>query len=681
MDKGGNIMRSKIVKIVVMLAVFVGISNIGLTEETPEQLQKIIITPNRFSQKFQNSTGEISIITEEDINNSGAEILLDVFRTIKGVVVRDYYGNGARASVDIRGFGETSNSNALVLVDGRRVNTPDLSGVDWMQIPLERVERIEILHGGTGAVLYGDNAIGGVINIITKTGKNKKPEFSNYNSFGSYNMNKQGLSCDGATQNASYSFTSSHFDTNGYRQNSEYRSTDFGTKIKYNFNDDISLKLSSDYHEADLGLPGPLNKEEYATLSRRDSKASERDNNVGEKDYYTTIGFEGLTFNSGILNIDCSFRRRISVTYWPNWWTPTISDTLIDTFSLTPNYTHILDLFGRPNKFIVGMDFYKTDSKLNDYNTQTDTKSKDNDIDKTSVGVYASDSFNLTDKLSLELGFRHEYIKYTFNYIDLTGTYSNICTDNERKEDAFKSGLVYILNPDTQMFFNVSKSFRSPLTDEFLYYMSAAPWDRQLNTGLSTQSSFGLDTGIRHAFNQYVRTDLTIFNMDINNEIYYDPVTFQNNNYEKTRHQGLNLQVDFLLSKHISAFTNWMYTIAEFRGGTYNNNTIPMVPLNKASVGLNLGFWDNLKVIPMINFIGRRYMISDQANAAGKLDSYLTADLRISYEKKNFEFFININNMFNRKYCEYAVTNATATAVNYYPSPERNFTAGIKYKF
>jgi iron complex outermembrane receptor protein len=674
-------MNGKIVKTAIALTILLITTNIGIAEETPEQLQKIIITPNRFSQRFQNSTGEISIITKEDIENSGAEILLDVFRTIKGIVVRDYYGNGARASVDIRGFGETSNSNALVLVDGRRINTPDLSGVDWMQIPIERIERIEILHGGTGAVLYGDNAVGGVINIITGTGKTKKPEFKSYNSFGSYNMNKQNLSCDGATQNMSYSFTSSHFDTNGYRQNSEYRSTDFGTKFKYNLNNDITLKLISDYHEADLGLPGPLNKEEYATLSRRDSKTSERDNNVGEKDYYTTLGFEGLTFDSGILNLDFSFRRRTSITYWPNWWTPTISDTLIDTFSFTPNYTHTLDIFGRPNKLIMGMDLYKIDNKLDDYNTQNDTKSKDNDIDKTSVGVYISDSFNMTDNLSLELGFRHEYIKYTFNYIDLTGTYSNICTDNERREEAFKSGLVYILNPDTQMFFNASKSFRSPLTDEFLYYMSAAPWDRQLNIGLSTQSSFGLDAGVRHAFNQYLRSDLTIFNMDIANEIYYDPVTFKNDNYEKTRHQGLNLQIDFLLTKRISAFANWMYTRATFRGGTYNNNVIPMVPLNKLSAGLNLGFWDNLKVIPMINFVGRRYMISDQANAAGKLDSYLTADLRIIYEKKNFEFFVNINNMFNRKYCEYAVTNSTATAVNYYPSPERNFTAGVKFEF
>ena len=90
----------------------------------------------------------------------------------RAIAVRDYYGNGARTSVDMRGFGETAPVNTLVLIDGRRINLPDLSGADWSQIAKEDVERIEILRG-SGSVLYGDNAAGGVRNIITK--KAKKP--------------------------------------------------------------------------------------------------------------------------------------------------------------------------------------------------------------------------------------------------------------------------------------------------------------------------------------------------------------------------------------------------------------------------------------------------------------------------------------------------------------------------
>ena len=73
---------------------------------------------------------------------------------------------GKTAQVDIRGFGDTSVSNTLVLVDGRRTNQIDISGVDWAQIDVNSIDRIEVTRGGQ-SVLYGDNAAGGVINIIT----------------------------------------------------------------------------------------------------------------------------------------------------------------------------------------------------------------------------------------------------------------------------------------------------------------------------------------------------------------------------------------------------------------------------------------------------------------------------------------------------------------------------------
>ncbi|MFC1752954.1 TonB-dependent receptor family protein [Thermoproteota archaeon] len=671
-------------KTLIVLAVIFMICPGAFAEtKTPDQLQKIIITPNRFSQKFKNSTAELSIITKEDIKNSGAEVLLDVFRTIKGVVVRDYYGNGARASVDLRGFGETSSSNALVLVDGRRANTPDLSGVDWMQIPLDRVERVEILHGGTGSVLYGDNAVGGVVNIITKSGHTKKPTFEVYSSAGSYNMNKESISCDGATDNTSYSFTLARFETNGYRKNSEYRSKDFGVKLKHDLNDAIALKLSGNIHDADLGLPGHLNDNEYSTLSHKDSTSSQSDDNVGEDDYYIKVGLEGLTFDIGILNLDLSFRRKTSDSFFPQRWIPTISKMKLDTVSFTPNFTCTLDLFGRPNKIITGIDIYQTNNEVNDYDSSDESQSSDNDIDKRSIGFYISDSFDITEFLSVDLGVRHEKIVHNLNYIDLTNTYPAVREKSKRKEEAYKGGLVYILNNETQAFFNVSKSFRSPLTDEFLYFFEVAPWnyERRMDKGLSTQTSLSYDCGVRHAFNEYLRSDITVFHMDLENEIYLEPSTYKNDNYEKTRRQGVNMQLDFKLTDRITAFANGMYTKARFKKGTYGGNTVPMVPIKKISIGLNLGLWKNLKVVPILNYVGKRYMINDQANQAGKLDAYFVADVRVAWEHKKYEFFFNVNNIFDRDYVEYAITNSGATAKNYYPSPRRNFTFGVKFTF
>ena len=108
------------------------------------------------------------IIDSEQIRQSPARTLPELLSLEAGIFSRSLYGNNAtRATIDIRGFGATSAQNTLILVDGRRLNDVDLAAVDFSAIPLANIERVEIMRGG-GAVLYGDGAVGGTINIITK---------------------------------------------------------------------------------------------------------------------------------------------------------------------------------------------------------------------------------------------------------------------------------------------------------------------------------------------------------------------------------------------------------------------------------------------------------------------------------------------------------------------------------
>src|SRR5690606_12394155 len=103
-----------------------------------------------------------------DIARSAARTLPELLGTRAGIVSRDLYGNtAALATVDMRGFGATAAQNTLILVDGRRLNDIDQSGVQWASIPLDAIERIEIVRG-SGAVQYGDGASAGAINIITR---------------------------------------------------------------------------------------------------------------------------------------------------------------------------------------------------------------------------------------------------------------------------------------------------------------------------------------------------------------------------------------------------------------------------------------------------------------------------------------------------------------------------------
>ena len=132
---------------------------------------------------------QVTVITEDEIKKSGKTELVDVLSDIAGVTFRSY-STGAEAQVSMRGFGENSYGRVQVLVDGRSLNNPDMSGLNWQSIPLSSIEKIEILDGPS-AVLYGSGAVGGVINIITKEsapGVTAEPTIA----YGSHNT-RQGL--------------------------------------------------------------------------------------------------------------------------------------------------------------------------------------------------------------------------------------------------------------------------------------------------------------------------------------------------------------------------------------------------------------------------------------------------------------------------------------------------------
>ena len=129
-------------------------------------------------RQFSGIVGTAStVITAEEIAHSPAQTLQEIIAQAPGVQLTSLFGgvNGAKTSVDLRGFGAFATSNTLVLINGRRLNDIDMAGVDFSTIPRDSIERIEITRGNSGAVLYGDNAVGGVINIVLKNGVGGPP--------------------------------------------------------------------------------------------------------------------------------------------------------------------------------------------------------------------------------------------------------------------------------------------------------------------------------------------------------------------------------------------------------------------------------------------------------------------------------------------------------------------------
>ena len=163
--------------------------------------------------------------------------------------------NGAGTTIDMRGFGVTAPSNTLVLLNGRRLNDIDLSGIDFSTIPRDSIERIEITRGNSGAVLYGDGAVGGVINIVTKTGVDRPPSARIEAGFGSFNQKEINGSVAASKGPFAVSAAGNAVNSDGYRVNNYVRQRNAVGDLRYTGSDGKAwANISGD--DQHLGLPG-----------------------------------------------------------------------------------------------------------------------------------------------------------------------------------------------------------------------------------------------------------------------------------------------------------------------------------------------------------------------------------------------------------------------------------------
>ncbi|MDD5476821.1 MAG: TonB-dependent receptor [Candidatus Omnitrophica bacterium] len=655
-------------------------------------LEKIVVTPYRYGESLAKTAADVTVVTKGDIEGSNSHNVVDVFRSIPGVTVRDYFGNGTQATVDIGGFGEQGPLNVLVLVDGRRANNVDLSGVNWNQIPLDEVERIEVVRGGSGAVLYGDNASSGVVNIITKKGSGK-PKVELETEYGSYDMNKEKLSLGGKVNNKlSYWFSLGRDSTNGYRNNSFNKDSDFASKIAYDFNDMLSAHFDSGFHASTYGLPGALFQSDIDQHSRRYARFG--NDHANGKDYYFVLGPKLQFLGLGNLNLDFSYRQNDVDSYYLTSNHLAYRNS-IETFGMTPKYTLDNSIFNHDNKFIAGLDFYRSlyssrscpmsdDSTVNQYT----------DIHKNSLGSYLQDEFSILKQLTLVGGYRHEFADYTFAYHDNTGFNPDQDTKVKFNMDSFNSGLTYTYKDDSNVFLNVNRSFRFPEVDEFTY-MDATSFQTLLNTDLKPQSSIDYQIGLRHKFSDRFKGNLSLFRMNVKNELYLNATdtwdgfewNSKNENYDRTVHEGLESSLDAKLNDWVTLFGNYTFTNAYFDGGQYSGSQIPLVSKHKGSVGLKFALPMDISLNIIGTYLGPRYYLNDQANAYSKLNGYMVADTNLSWHCKDFKVTFGINNLFDKQYSEYAgvlqgfsVGHAVGDKF-YYPNPGRNFSLKVNYTF
>jgi iron complex outermembrane receptor protein len=603
------------------------------------KLKTSVIEGSKEEKEVKELTKNTYVITKEDIETSGASNIIDVLKKAPGI----FTGSGYTDSgiVDFRGQGEASKNNVLVLVDGIRQNPIDMSGVDFRNIDINTIERIEVIP--SGGIIYGDNAIGGVINIITDKCVNQITLGS-----GTYGYTNYGGSLveDYGDTKLYASFYKS--ENEGYRAFSTSDKESFSIGSKYKINDYNSLNIEYNVFEGNYQFPGYLTKDQVEENRRQSLESQGEGLSSNEIETYSA----NYTFNKGNLEItnNLSYKTNDNDYMYYNSWTSAWPDEFSNKKSeLTSNSLKAKYIYGK-NTVLTGMD-------INKGNTESDNANK---VEKNQLGLFIHDTYKLNDKFSFNAGYRNEKVDLDYSS-GRSKTY---------KEDLFGAGASYFYSDKGSTYISFEQNYRTPTTDE--YFDS---WSNTYNENLKPQISEVLEIGLREyiwntAFN------FAIFQNTSKDEIYYNSNTWANENYsDKIIREGLELSA----TSYIGDFTisqSYSYISAEFDGGAYNGKTVPWVPENRYSIKSDYKVSEFTNVALEYIYVDEVYSISDMDNSMKKVSDYSLVNLSGNYQIDNINLYAGVNNILDEKYYEYVTYGSS-----YYPAKERYYYIGINYKF
>jgi iron complex outermembrane receptor protein len=634
-------------------------------EPVPYKLDDIVVTASRMETQLKETSAHITVISKEEMEEKGVTTLIDALRDEPGVFTSNLLNNPKSSSVDIRGFGETAAQNSLFLIDGRRINDISMTGADLMQVPIEMVERIEV-YRGPATVLFGDNAISGVVNIILKKGEGKPAVTTGIN-MGSYDLFNPYTSVHGKTGAFRYHVLTSTYDTSGYRHNNDLHARDGIGHFSFEIVKNLELNLRAGHHKDTYKLPGYLTKTDFqAGYDRKDTKTpndfSTTEDNFIDLEPMITLDEDISVFLGG------AYRNRHTSFHYETTAGPWDSMRRVETYSLTPKLVVKKNLFSMKNNLVAGIDYYNSPTRSNDVGSYSSSVTR---IEKEEYGYYVHDDLHLFEPLRISTGYRITRARYDFDYLDHTGFLAPIKEHLKKEKEAYDMGLNYAFHKDGSVFVNYSKGFRLPMVDEYLSVYSTPP----INESLEPHEVREIDLGVRWNFSRKVGGDLTVFYGKHKNEIYYNPITYANENYDKTKREGLEASVFWLMTDNLRLDFGYSYTKARFCGGEYDGNKVPLVPMNKFSGKISYIF-DKLNFVLSGTYVGERYMTSDFQNEFRTLPGTIIYDLNILYKYKGFKASAGVKNLLDKDYNGYG-----SYGVYLYPSAGRQFVLGLKYTF
>ena len=630
---------------------------------------EVVVTATRFPDENREFPIGVTVIPGKDIARSTAQTLPQLLSLQAGVQIRDASGSPDQ-QVDMRGFGITGDQNTLVLLDGQRLSENELTSARWSAVPLDSIERIEVLRG-SGAVLYGGGATGGVINIITKSPKAGQVSGQASMLAGSYGtLQAQGGASVGG-ENVAANVYASYYGSDNYRENNRVSQTNAQADLRW-FDATSTISLKAFGGEQDLELPGALSAERIAT----DPRAASTPNDSSTLRGWGTILSGRQTIGDGELALDGTYRSRdanASILFFGNTFN---TQTDVDIWTLSPRARMPYSAFGIANTLVAGVDaawWY--------YSQNRDFGPARLKADQTDVGVYAQQTSQLTSTTLLSYGGRVQNVSRYAQDRASTAPYATGSASGTpcAWEIALRQNLVEGL----AAFGKYGRSFRVPNVDELFNQFGGPNFDPVVNN-LSTQTSMGGEVGLEYAESAYsLRT--AFYGMDLDNEIYFNPVTFSNINLPPTRRYGVEVQGRWLPTDTLDLSANYTYAVAEFRSGdiggdALDGKSVPLVSRNKANAQALWRFLPAARFLATVSYVGEQFFDGDATNTFGqKIPAYTLVNLKAEYDIDGWTLAAGVNNLLNEKYFNYGLV-VGQTYIGY-PQAAITFFASARYVY
>ncbi|MGL6167710.1 MAG: TonB-dependent receptor, partial [Fusobacteriaceae bacterium] len=591
----------------------------------------------------------VTVLTSEEIEKSGAKTIAEALNLVSGVTVS--HMGGRDAAFDIRGQGEAASSNVLILLDGIPLNSIDMSGARTSQIPLSTIEKIEVIPSG-GAVLYGDGALGGIINIVSKNKKNIERYGSIEGQLGSYNLASTNLSFGSKiTENSFLDLNYFKKGIHGYRQDAKDNYENIELKFTQFINDgEIEFKYSNSNNE--FSAPSSLDEDEFENHPTLPGSSVLFGSN--KYDNYGVSLRKNITKNIELSTL-FNFREQEYRT----------NGTDYDTQNIYVKPQLKLS-YSEENSLIVGMDYLKGESDIIGEATNS----------KKSLGGYVLNKFNYNN-FSFSQGYRYQDIKFK-NYEQIGWFPQKFKSfDNSLTEKALEFSGTYKYRDTGLLFMSFSQGFRTPNTDE----LNGNYWSGEVEA----QKNKTYEIGIKENIDKFSISAST-FITDTENEIAYDGS--KNRNLEGiTQRKGTDLSLELYLEKWIFK-GSYSYLEHSIKSGPFEGKKIPGVPNNRFVLGTIFQPNNKTNINLNMNYNGSSEYFTDQMNIGERVDSHITVDSKISYNIfEDLQIFVGVNNIFDKKYSNFSANYGVAyppfvmNMYAYYPANGRNYYGGFKYSF